>query len=457
MLIYKSIIENMSDGVMVIGFNGIITYINDAAAELIGLPKENILNNKFAKIFYKYDENDNLNQLLLDSIYEGMERNSGLVDYFDGTVKKNLYVTTAYLRNEDKEQKAVIVMLSNLTAIRQLEEEKERIFYTFGRYLSEDIVKSLLDSPDGLALGGKKNDVTIMMTDLRGFTTFSEEMKPVDVITMLNNYLGEMVSILDKYQGTVIEFIGDAILAVFGAPKDISNPEDAAAACAVEMQNAMKNVNIFNRTNGFPVIEMGIGINAGIAVLGNIGSEKCTKYSIIGKNVNLCSRIESYTVGGQILVSQSVKDRMTAPLSIRGEVTILPKGIKTPLTVYDIAGVGEPYSVECTDDDNTRMAELPEGHMMNLFRIKSKHVAEEPIVAEIITISERCTEVLIKNEDINSIEKFTDYQLTAVAPGGKISFSDVFCKAVQKHDNQVLLHFTAVNSRLLKFVSEFKK
>lgn len=454
-LIYRNIIENMSDGVMVIGFNGVITYINEAAAEIIGMDKENLLNTKIAAVFFQYDENDALTQLLLDSVYDGTERNSGMVDYFDGTNKKKLYVTTAYLRNEEKEQKAVIVLLSDLTEIKKLEEEKDKITSTFGRYLSDDIVKSLLESPDGLALGGKKCDVTIMMTDLRGFTTISENMLPVDIITMLNNYLGEMVNIIDKYEGTVIEYIGDAILAVFGEPRHSACPEASAVACAIEMQNRMNIVNSFNRNNSFPPLEMGIGINSGVAVLGNIGSEKCTKYSVIGKNVNLCSRIEGYTVGGQILVSQSVKDKISVPLDIRGEVSILPKGIKIPLTVYDVASIGGDYGVGCTDDDTAILALVNDRVMVNLFKISSKHVSETPIVAKLTAISERRAEVSFFGTD--EISEFSDFQLAAVSEDGTIVFTDVFCKSVCAGDGKALLHFTAVNNRLMKFVEKYKK
>jgi adenylate cyclase len=125
----------------------------------------------------------------------------------------------------------------------QLELRNRLLQETFGRYLSDEIVHTLLESPDGLALGGKKRFITVLMTDLRGFTLISEQMDVEAVVCMLNHYFSEMVDIIHKHNGTVIEFIGDAVLAIFGAPVEDENHADEAVACAVEMQLIMESVN----------------------------------------------------------------------------------------------------------------------------------------------------------------------------------------------------------------------
>ncbi len=174
---------------------------------------------------------------------------------------------------------------------------------TFGRYLSPEVMASLLSNPESVELGGQKRRVSIMMTDIRGFTQLSERLEPERVVTLLNRYLRVMIEICEKHKGTVNDIIGDALLVTFGAPHDMPEHAEAAVACGIEMQNAMRAINDENLRDGLPVIEMGIGLNTAEVVVGNIGSERRSKYGVVGSGVNLASRIESYAVGGQVLVS----------------------------------------------------------------------------------------------------------------------------------------------------------
>jgi len=232
-------------------------------------------------------------------------------------------------------QAAFALENSKLNSVREI----------FGRYLSDDVVNTLLSNPRALKLGGEMKEITVLMSDLRGFTSLAEGISPEKIITMINNYLHIMVQIIDKYKGTIIEFIGDAIMVIFGAP--IWSPDQAtsAVACALEMQLAMGEVNEWNSVHNLPDISMGIGINSGPVIVGNIGSEKRTKYGCVGANVNLTSRIESYTVGGQILISESTMLLVDLPLSIQNIQTVHPKGVKGPITLYDIKGLGHPYNI----------------------------------------------------------------------------------------------------------------
>lgn len=452
--IYKAILENMSEGVIVIGFDKKINYISASASTILGISQSGFIHMSFAEIFYSDDRNDDFNQLVLDAVYDSTRKHSGMVNYYVGDEEKPLYVTTDYFR--EAERSALIVVISDMSEICSLESENEKINSMFSRYLSKDIAKTLLESPDGLEMGGKKHDVTVMMTDLRGFTVISDSMPPADVISMLNNYLGEMVRILTRYGGTVIEFMGDAILAVFGAPCELEAPEASAVACAIEMQNHMKNVNEYNRCNGFPEIEMGIGINTGIVVLGNIGSEECTKYSVIGSHVNLCSRIESYTIGGQILVSSYTREKISSPLGTRGEVNILPKGVKIPVLVYDVSSIGEPFNVSCTDDDTTRLVEVPIDITFNMYAIKAKHVSEEQLIGKLVKISEKRAIVSVHEKTASRIREYNDYKITAANHQGIITFSDIFAKVIGKEGNLIFLHFTASNEKMYRFVEEIK-
>jgi class 3 adenylate cyclase len=228
--------------------------------------------------------------------------------------------------------------------VRRLADELELrnrfIRSTFGRYVSDEIVAALLETPQGLQLGGEKRTVTILMADLRGFSAMAERLGPEQVVATLNNYLGAMTDIITGHQGTIDEFIGDAILALFGAP--VGRPDDArrAVACALEMQLAMDAVNAQSRRLGLPELEMGIAINTGEVVVGNVGSHKRAKYGVVGTPVNLAGRIESYTVGGQILVAEATLAQAGPEVAVENRVTIEAKGIPEPVVVYTLRGLG---------------------------------------------------------------------------------------------------------------------
>ena len=228
---------------------------------------------------------------------------------------------------------------------RQLELRNRFIRQAFGRYLSDDVAAALLESPEGLTLGGERRQVTILMADLRGFTPLTDRLPPEQIVNIVNNFLGEMTEIIFRYQGTVNEFIGDAILAIFGAPLRLSDHAERAVACAVEMQTAMGRVNLLNRKLGLPAVEMGVSLHTGDVVAGNVGSEKRAKYGVVGRAVNVAARIESYTVGGQILASEHTLALVSSPVSTAAEFVIHPKGIVEPLTVRVVEGIGGRYNL----------------------------------------------------------------------------------------------------------------
>jgi class 3 adenylate cyclase len=221
----------------------------------------------------------------------------------------------------------------------ELERNHRFIRNTFGRYLSDDIVDNLLEREDGLDLGGKLCEVTILMADIRGFTAICEKLEPQRIVTLLNNYLGGMSEVIMQHGGTVDEFIGDAILAIFGAPLSASDDTDRAIRCALAMQDAIKTINQRNVAENLPEIGIGIGLNTGTVVAGNIGSEKRSKYGVVGHPVNVTARIESRTEGGEILASQAVIDASSEKLQIGRQFTTQPKGIVDHITIYQITGI----------------------------------------------------------------------------------------------------------------------
>ncbi len=217
--------------------------------------------------------------------------------------------------------------------------QRDFIRSAFGRYVSPEVAQALLESPDGLRFGGVKREVTVLMSDLRGYTRFAEQGEPEQVMEVLNGYLARMTDIVVHHGGTINEFIGDAIFAVFGAPLPQPDHAERAAACALAMQNAMAAINADHVARGLPPFEMGIGIHTGDAVAGNIGSEQRAKYAIVGSAVNVAARAEGVTVGGQVLVTAATLARLQGLAEVGPPLPVTVKGLAEPLVLSELHAI----------------------------------------------------------------------------------------------------------------------
>lgn len=222
---------------------------------------------------------------------------------------------------------------------RQLERNERFIRATFGRYLSDEIVTDILERPEGLEIGGDLREVTIMMSDIRGFTTLSEQLPPDQVMRMLNRYLATMTEIILTQRGTIDEFIGDAILAVFGAPQQREDDAERAVRCALAMQSAMADINARNRAEGLPELAIGIALNTGQVIAGNIGSERRAKYGFVGHQMNVTSRIEDHCRGGEILVADSTIMRLDGRCRTSERRELQVRGIDQQVVVHRLEGL----------------------------------------------------------------------------------------------------------------------
>ena len=323
---------------------------------------------------------------------------------------------------------------------RQLEVRNRFIRDTFGRYLSDEIVENLLERPGGLALGGEKRRVTIMMADLRGFTSLSERLPPEKVVRMINHFLEEMTEVIVKHRGTIDEFIGDAILAIFGAPELREDDADRAVACALEMQLAMAKVNERNLQEGLPTVEMGIGVNTGEVVVGNIGSKKRAKYGVVGSTVNLTSRVESYTLGGQILVAPSTYEAVASPLVVQARMEVEPKGVKRPITIHDVVGIEGPFNLHLPRRDEGLVG-LAEPIGVRFKPLEGKNAGGESLPALLVKLSGRAAEL----RAAVAPAVLTNLKLQLLAPDGSVQFEDLYAK-VQRDlgGGAFAIRFTAV-------------
>ena len=444
--IRKSVIRDMSEGLMVIGLDGKIVDVNPAALTILAKKEEQLINKSFAAAFFGFEENDDFNQLILDSVYDSDKAHKDVAPYFTGTQQKYLSVTTSYLQN-DGVKVAVVAVISDISELYELRDavkamEKIRALNdkleirnkllndTFGRYLSDEIVKGLLEKPDGLALGGKKKELTVLMSDLRGFTAMSEKMNAHDLVAMLNHYLGEMTEVIQKYSGTIIEFIGDGILAIFGAPVESDINASQAVAAAIEMQSKMDGINVWNDENGYPRLEMGIGINTGDVIVGNIGSEKRTKYGVCGSNVNLCGRIESYTTGGQIIISPTTKKNIAEELTVEEEFTVKPKGVDKPIVLSRITGIGGEYNLQYSLETEP-LKELQQPEEITFYTLDGKHTSDKPNTGIITAKSTK--EAIIKTDVELSVYDNISIELE----------SKIFAKVIKAEKDSYKIRFTS--------------
>ena len=276
-----------------------------------------------------------------------------------------------------------------IVVYRFIREERERHFIraTFGRYLSKEVVEELLGSPEGLKMSGESRQVTFLVSDLRGFTSLSSRLSPHEIINILNNYFEPMVEIIARYRGTVDELQGDGILVFFGAPLSASDDTERAVACAIEMQNAMPGINEVQRQRNLPELSMGIGINTGEVVVGNIGSEKRTKYGAVGSPINTTYRIESHTIGGQILISPTTYQKIQSRLLIQDTTEVRFKGIDQPMTLYDVNGIKGKYEVSLHGKAPEEFRSLDAPLAITCFVLEGKAVSERAIPGHITGLS----------------------------------------------------------------------
>ncbi|MBP0022137.1 MAG: adenylate/guanylate cyclase domain-containing protein [Cyanobacteria bacterium SBLK] len=273
---------------------------------------------------------------------------------------------------------------------------------TFGRYLTDEVVANLLENPEGLKMGGERRKITILTSDLRGFTAISERLPPEQVVKILNFYLGYMADVITRYQGTIDEFMGDGILVLFGAPTVREDDPRRAIACAVAMQQAMTEVNTQMRAWEMPELEMGIGINTGEVVVGNIGSEKRTKYGVVGSQVNLTYRIESYTTGGQILVPETTLKEAGDDIRIGGQKEVSPKGVTKPITIYEIEGIGGEYQLYLEREEEIFFS-LIQPLLLQYRVLEGKHIGADATKGKLLRLSNKGGE--IQFESNSSVEK----------------------------------------------------
>lgn len=222
---------------------------------------------------------------------------------------------------------------ASLRSRLRLYEEKHLLRDSLARYVSPQMCEEILRNPQSLQLGGQRRRVTVLFADIRGFTSLSERLAPEGVVEVLNNFFTEMVDLVFQHQGTLDKFLGDALMVVFGAPVEISQPEVQAVACALAMQRRLQEMQAQGRT---PVAGLRIGINTGDAIVGNIGSHKRMDFTVIGDVVNVAARLQEATkeLEADVLVGEDTYREVAGQFNLEACASLVLRGRQEATSVY---------------------------------------------------------------------------------------------------------------------------
>jgi adenylate cyclase len=219
--------------------------------------------------------------------------------------------------------------------------QQAKVRANFERFLSPNVVEQIVDGSKKLELGGKSQEVTVLFSDIRGYTTLSEKLTADQMIRLLNDYFQEMTAEVFRFEGSLDKFIGDALLAVFGSPFKGPDDPDRAIQCALAMQDKLRRMNVEWRQRGEPSIEMGIGICTGTAALGYVGSEQRMEFTVIGDVVNTASRLCGAAAPGQVLVARQTMQKAQPIFRTKELEPLKLKGKEKPFEVFEVAGLLE--------------------------------------------------------------------------------------------------------------------
>ena len=384
--------------------------INFPGAEIQATALSNFIQNNFLKTF----KNEEVYLPLLIIIFGVF---TGLIISYFSAIKIALYLialTTITITIDkiiferfDIVYSSIFILLTSLVnfvftgSIKYYYEERKKndLKSTFSKYVSPSIVEDILLNVDNLKLGGRKQEVSVFFSDIRGFSTFSEKMDPQEISQLLTTYLTPMTEVIFNNKGTLDKYMGDGIIAFFGAPLDDENHAFNACRCALDSLKKLKLLQDEFKKNNLPYIDIGIGINTGIVSVGNMGSKIVQNYTVIGDSVNLGARLEAVNkdFGTRVLVSRFTYDKVKKMFIFRDIDFIRVKGKREPIQVFELLGE--------LDDVNLKNAAQNFTDALNLYRNRDfanakilfkKYLEDHPSDKPALLYVNRC-EVLINS------------------------------------------------------------
>ncbi|MBF0380097.1 MAG: GAF domain-containing protein [Magnetococcales bacterium] len=324
----ESMLESMSNGVVTINDEGIIATCNAAGLRLLKVHHTEILK-KEAKEFFVGD-----NLWIMEKVEQISENPEGFnmmdVDVMAGGEKMSTNMTILPLVSGEEKALGTMIMIEDISG-------EKRMKSTMSRYMDPGLADQLMDGGEDL-LGGKSVEATVVFTDIRSFTTLTEELGPQGTVLLLNEYFTIMVECISKEGGMLDKFIGDAMMAAFGLPLAHDDDEDRAVRAAIDMIVKLNEYNAARAKEGKMPVLMGIGLNTDTVVSGNIGSPKRMDYTMIGDGVNLAARLESACkqYSAQILVSERTVSKLKGTYRIRPVDLVVVKGKTKPVAIFEV-------------------------------------------------------------------------------------------------------------------------
>lgn len=318
-----NIMSSITTGIIKINFLGELEYINQSAKKIFAMQEDEVLNNHY---FVVFQNNPQLITLLEKAEQEPqsiLQEDKFEIETFQGSPGQiNLTLSTVF--DENQLPSGIIFSFEDLSSIN-------KVTSTFKKYVSENIVDELLKNDTLMELGGVQNDVCVLFCDIRGFTSMSEKMKPNEVVYLLNNYFEAMIEVVFKFNGTLDKIIGDELMVLYGVPIKTDNDAQSAVNSALEMMATLRRFNNEMESKGYPKLQIGIGVNAGQVVCGNIGSKRQMNYTVIGDPVNLAARLCSHAKPGEIVISKSVFEQLNDSVGFEEKTPIFVKGKKAQI------------------------------------------------------------------------------------------------------------------------------
>ena len=319
----ENVMQSIATGVFTTNLMGEINHVNRTAVSILNCDKENIIGNHYGYIF---ESNEQILELISKCELESITVSESQVrlQFDEKTTTVNISVSP--LLNDFNQPLGTVVALEDLSNINKLKS-------TFKKYVSNQIVDQLLENEDLLSLGGQEQEATILFSDIRGFTSLSENMTPNEVVETLNDYFNQMIEIIFKYNGILDKIIGDELMVIYGVPKSNIQDSENAVLTAIEMQEKLIAFNQDRCINLKKPIKVGIGVNTGSVISGNIGSTDQMDFTVIGDSVNLASRLCSSAEAGQIIISDAVwnkikhlqtfKSKKLSPIKVKGKAKVI--------------------------------------------------------------------------------------------------------------------------------------
>jgi PAS domain S-box-containing protein len=339
------VFNSMTNMIVTTDAQGQIYYFNEPAAEVMGLTQEDLgrnLENAFR---------NSLSSKTLKTILKSLEDGNEILGlegiYRKGDKELDYSLNVTPLKTPRGRKEGLTLLFTNQTREKELKqtvqivsEERRVIKDMFARYMSNEVMTRLLETPDSVKLGGDKREATVFFADIRGYTSFSESRDPQVIVEILNEYFSEAVENIVQHKGYIDKFIGDCIMAVWGVPM-MPEEDDAikAVSCAITIQELVRSTKRkFFRKSNASHLRIGIGVNTGPLVAGNLGSIQRMDYSVIGDTVNLAARLESAAGAGEIIISQATRDKIGDNFVLEKRDSIKVKGKEKPIQIYNVLG-----------------------------------------------------------------------------------------------------------------------